>query len=388
MLFFSTSFAVAENDGFKLWLANYQKKHDGIISSAILKKTLTDLELSEKTIQLSQRQPEQHALFWNYMGMTVTDARIKESLAFKQKHKKLLKRIEKKYGVDGDYLVALHALETDLGKNTGTFPLTQTLATMAYSSDNRQEFFEAQLTALLKSYERKMLPLDLTGSWAGAFGYFQFMPSTYVIYGTDEDKDKKINLFSYNDAFGSAANYLSIIGLKKNEPCLVEVKVPDLFKWENLQNQETHSVKAWKEMGISFTHKEKNVADKLEASLLMPEGYKGPSFLAFDNFNVLKKWNKSNYYVISVCELVKGIKGVPRLEKKRFRNKSMSKDKIMMIQKKLFDMGLYDGNIDGIIGEKTRKALQKAQFELGIPADGYPTDELLEIWDLNDKGNN
>jgi len=388
-VFFLFSSSAIADDGFKLWLENYQKKLDGVIEPAILEAALSDLELSEKTIKLSQKQPEQHVLFWNYLGITVNDTRIKEALAFKNKHKKTIKKIEKKYGIDGDYLVALHALETDLGKNTGTFPLTQTLATMAYSSENRKKFFEAQLTALLKSYERKILPLDITGSWAGAFGYFQFMPSTYVMYGTDEDKDKKIDLFSYNDAFGSAANYLLKIGLKKNEPCLVEVKIPSLFKWENLKNKEIHSVKKWKTMGISFVHKEKNINENLEASLLMPEGYKGPSFLAFDNFNVLKKWNKSNYYVISVCELVKGIKGMPRLEKKRFRNKSMSKDKIIMIQKKLFEMGLYDENeIDGIIGDKTRKALQKAQFELGIPADGYPTDELLEIWDLNDKRNN
>ena len=141
-------------------------------------------------------------------------------------------------------------------------------------------------------------------------------------------------------------------------------------------------------MGLSFVNKEKNINSEWKAALLMPEGYKGPSFLTFDNFNILKKWNKSNYYVVSACELVKGIKGMPRLEKKRFRNKAMSKNKIMMIQKKLLMMGLYDGEIDGIIGDKTRKALQKAQFKLGIPADGYPTDELLEIWKLNNEGNN
>ena len=386
LLLFS-SFAFADDD-FKSWIENYRQSIDGIISPKTLEAALNDLELSERTIQLSQKQPEQHALFWNYLGMMVTDVRIKEALEFKRKYIKILKKIEKKYGIDSDYLIALHAVETDLGKNTGNIPLTQTLATMAYISENRKKFFEAQLTALLKSYDRKVLPLNITGSWAGAFGYFQFMPSTYVIYGTDEDKDNKIDLFSYRDAFGSAANYLSKLGLKKNEPCFIEVNVPSVFKWENLKNQETHSVKKWKEMGLSFVNKEKNINEKWNANLLMPEGHQGPSFLIFNNFNILKKWNKSNYYVISACELVRGIKGMPRIKKSRFSNKSMSKSKIMRVQKKLFEMGLYEDKIDGIIGDKTRKAIQKAQFELGIPADGYPTEELLEIWKLNNEGNN
>ncbi|OPZ78501.1 MAG: Membrane-bound lytic murein transglycosylase B precursor [Alphaproteobacteria bacterium ADurb.Bin438] len=377
-------FKVSAEESFELWIENYKKSVSQNISEATIKRAFDNTKIDEKVLKLSQKQPEHVLTFWNYFEKMINDRRIRIGQKFVERRNKELNKLEQQYNVDKHIVTALYAMETDFGRVTGHFDILSSLITLSYSS-NRKDFFKSQLTALLKSIDRGVLDFNLKGSWAGAFGFFQFMPVTYVIYSADGNNDGKINLFTFDDAFASSFRYLSMIGYNKSEPCLIEVSIPNDFDWKVFKNNETHSVKEWLEIGILPVNSDDFSNTSLKAELIMPEGYLGPTFLGFNNFKILQSWNKSNYYVISACQLADAFAYKPIIERKRFLTRAISRPKAMRIQEKLMDLGLYNEGVDGVIGEKTRKALRQVQLEMGLPADGYPTDELFEIWKLNDE---
>ena len=297
IIFSNYSFA---HDSFEKWLNEFKTE---AISKGISEKTLEVLnnaKPSEKTIKLDRNQPEFKLTFQKYKSKVVSDYRLNKAKIEYKKNKPLLDKIEKKYGVNGRLLIALWAIESNFGNNMGKFNLFHTLASLAHDG-RRSKFFRKELFNALMIIEKNMVNnTNLKSGWAGAMGQCQFMPSSFLKYGVDENKDGKIDIWSdKEDIFASMANYLSkngwndryiwgraVSGKNFNEPIKYNKKVKYLSEWSELGLHQTNG-KMLPKVGI-------------KAKLLVIDKSNKNLFLVYDNFETLLKWNRSNYFALSV----------------------------------------------------------------------------------------
>ena len=368
---------------FEEWIEDFRREAvDNGIAAQTLDTAFQSVRLYPEVISSDRKQPEFRRDFQSYIDKAINAQRIKQAQKLLKTHKKLFKEIEEKYKVPAYYLLAFWGMETNFGTRKGSFPTIDVLATLAYDT-RRPDFFRSELLHSVELIQNGLPVEKMTGSWAGAFGNFQFMPSTLRRFGVDYDKDGQIDLWdSLPDALASAANYLSSEGWNPEVGWGREVVLPKKFDWTLIEQEKT--LKEWLDEGIVFADSSAP-SERLstKAELFLPAGVHGPAFLTYSNFKVILKWNKSVLYAIAVGHLADRIQSRPAFAKRYFqRGAAFTLENAMEVQELLSKMGLYSSDIDGVLGRKSREAVRAFQTLYGLPADGYANAPLLHFMRL------
>lgn len=378
-----TVFAPARTvaDSFDAWIASFaeEAKARGIRAETI-DQSFAEVTLVPRVLELDRRQPEFIQTFWRYLDARVTPARIERGRAMLLEHAALLEAVRQRYGVQPRFLVAFWGLESNFGDDMGSFPLVASLATLAYDS-RRAGFFREQLLTLLQLIDRGDASPDARGSWAGAFGQPQFIPSTFKAYAVDFDGDGHPNLWnSLPDVFASSANYLSSIGWDGDSTWGREVVLPYDFPYALAGLETEKSVSEWSQLGVVDIDGGPLPPSNQRASLLLPGGVNGgPALLVYRNFRKIMNWNNAILYAVSVGYLADRIAGSGPFATIRMDDEMpMSRLQVEEMQTLLSRLGLDTGGVDGLVGAKTREAIKRYQQQASLPADGYPTVALLD----------
>jgi membrane-bound lytic murein transglycosylase B len=369
------------SEEFSRWLEDLrQEARTKGISEATLHATLDNLQPIPRIIELDRRQPEFTQTFWGYLDARVTESRIERGRMLLELHAELLESIEKLYDVQPRFLVAFWGLETNFGDYLGSFPVIGSLATLAHDP-RRSDFFRTELLAALSIIDAGHISAsDMTGSWAGAMGQPQFMPSTFVRFAVDADGDGRRDIwYSLPDVFASAANFLSESGWQGDKTWGREVKLPPAFNLELTGLEVEKTLAAWQILGVRKINGDDLSKVKMKGSLILPAGHTGPAFLVYNNYRTILQWNRSDLYAIAVGHLADRISGKGPLAAARpASEQQLSRSQVEKIQELLAALGFDPGPVDGVIGSQTRQAIKEFQRTAKLPADGHPTPELLE----------
>jgi len=354
---------------------------DSGISKDTVESTLSSVKPVARVISADRQQAEFFYTFWHYLDGRVTDTRVERGREMYSKHYDLLHRIYQRYGVRPEYLVAFWGMETNYGSYFGSVPVLDALATLA-CDQRRSEMFTREFVNALSIHETGAMDLTrVKGSWAGAMGHTQFLPSTYLGHAVDYDRDGRRDLFgSLPDAFASSANYLSRIGWEGEQRWGREVLMPFKFDWSLAGLDTRKTVSEWRALGLRDGFGRPLPESEIEGSLLLPMGHKGPAFLVYNNFHTIMKWNASISYALAVGHLADRIAGMGRLTAKRADHVQLLRvAEVSEIQGLLNRLGYESGEPDGVVGRQTRSAARAFQSQAGLPADGYPDHQLLEF---------
>ena len=316
--------------------------------------------------------------FLQFSDRMVSRDRLTQGPRLMQKYAGLFARIEQQYGVPAAVLVAFWGLESDFGSNNGKYPILRAVTTLAYDC-RRPEFFRTQLFDALRIIERGDLrPTEMIGDWAGELGGMQMTPSDYYKYAVDFDGDgRRDAVHSVPDTMASAANFLAGLGWRRGEPWLQEVRVPGELPWEQADVSIKHPRSQWAHWGVTLPDGRPLPADNLPASLLLPMGRFGPAFLAYPNFQAFLGWNQAFVYATTAAYLATRLDGAPPIHRGTGNVATLSGSQVLELQQLLAQRGYLSGKVDGKLGLTTRAAVRQAQLKLGIPADSYPTPDLL-----------
>jgi lytic murein transglycosylase len=314
--------------------------------------------------------------FLEFSQALISKSRLQTGLAKGKEYDAVFDAAMRDYGVPRGILLAFWAFETDFGQVQGDFNTVNALVTLGHDC-RRPELFQPQILAALTLYERGMInPAKTTGAWAGEIGMVQMLPADIIADGVDGDGDGRITLkTSAPDALLSAARKLAALGWAPGQPWLQEVTLPDDFDWALTGLDKRLSVADWARLGAA-PRAGSLPAGSLAASVLLPQGRGGPAFLAYPNFSVLFSWNKSMVYVTTAAYFATRLEGAPPYAAGD-PGPGLSGKEMQRLQEKLAARGHDVGKIDGILGQKTRAAVQKEQQRLGLPADAWPTPDLL-----------
>lgn len=365
---------------FDAWLATFRRE---ALARGITSRTLEEaaplMKLDPAVLSKDRGQGVFAQGFVEFAARMAEGYRIPAGKERIKRNAGVFERIDRDFGVPAPVIVAFWALETDFGANLGDIPTIRALTTLAHDC-RRPELFREQLLAALRILQNGDLSLaQMKGPFAGELGQLQFLPTHYLDYAIDYDGDGHRNLIrSTPDALASAANYAAKLGWRRGEPWLEEVRVPSTFAWDESGLDIEHPRSEWAKRGITRIGGGHLKADGLSASLLLPMGRRGPAFLAYPNFRlVYLQWNKSLVYATTAAYLATRISGQPRMTVAG-KIPSLSLDQTKALQKELAGRGYDIGKIDGVLGAQTRSAVRDMQKKLGMPADAYPTVELLE----------
>ncbi len=368
------------------WLNGLQKE---MLSRGISQKTL-DVAYKGKNyyhpvsavVQQDKKQTEFVLTTCAYVNRLVNKERVKEARKQYKILKKKYQNIEDEYNVPLNYMVAFWGVETNFGQNKGRYNLIDSLTNLSYKN-RRSEFFKNELYNVLKIMEKHQLTGEkIRGSWAGAMGHFQFMPSTYIHYAVDFDGDKVPDIWnSFPDALASAENYLTKLGWKKNEPWGTRVQLPWDVELKDVGRKNYKTIAEWKKAGVkTYGGRELPYGDDMKAALMLPDGRKGPAYLVMSNFNRVMIWNHSDNYALAVVMLADYAadddkKWTPLVAAQQY---TMNSEEILQIQK--FYNRYFKKNIkeDGKLGSQTREAVKALQKAAKLPQDGYPDYRLLK----------
>lgn len=349
------------------------------VDGDLVGRVLPALAPVQRVLELDRRQPEFVQTFGAYLAARVTEARVARGRALLERHGPFLEELLRRYGVPARYLVAFWGLETNYGSYLGDVPTLDALATLACDR-RRGAFFAAEFVDALQLVEREALPLEqLRGSWAGAVGHTQFMPSSYLRYAVDGNGDGRVDLWrSERDALASGANFLRRLGWEPGLRWGRAVRLPRTFPYELAGLGGRRSLRVWAALGVRRADGAPLAALELPASLLLPAGHRGPAFLVYDNFRTVMRWNQSQSYALSVGLLADRLAGAPPLRVAETPAQRLRKADVAAAQRALNGRGHEAGTADGLIGPRTRAALQAFQLQRGLPADGYPDAATLE----------
>jgi membrane-bound lytic murein transglycosylase B len=352
---------------------------DGV-AEHIVAEVMPGLQQQKRVLELDRKQPEFIQTFGGYLTKRVTSLRVEKGRELYARHREFLDQLTREYGVPGRYLVAFWGLETNFGSYMGSMPTLDSLATMA-CDERRSEFFSTELVSALRLMEKHDLRAEsMRGSWAGAVGHTQFMPSNYARYAVDGDGDGLINLWtSARDALASGANFLQDLGWEPELRWGREVRLPPDFAFEYAGLDTEEPLTRWVELGVRQADGAPLPPLALKASLLVPAGHRGPAFLVYQNFDVIMRWNRSESYAIAVGHLADRIAGAGGLRQSPpLEQSALTPVAITELQGYLEAAGYRVGAIDGIPGSATRRALRAFQMDAGMIADGYPDQVSLE----------
>ncbi len=371
--------------GFENWKKSLRQQAlvEGILPR-VFDQALENVSLDPQVIKFDGSQPEFTRNVWDYIDNATSIARINKGKDLIKQHRGLFDEIEKRYGVQREIITAIWAMESDFGRNYGNKYVLQSLATLAYasSSQKRMDFALSELILTLKIIQtKKMDSQNLIGSWAGAMGQPQFMPSSYLKYGVDYNRDGKVDLWqTLPDIFASIANFLAESGWRPGEHWGEEVTLPGQFDWRLNSPAYQLRYQQWQEIGLNKINNKQYAFPQRLASLFIPAGKKGPVFLITHNFSVIKRYNQSSSYALAVAQL-SNLFGLGDKIRGQWpiQDKALSIIQVKQMQSLLNQYGHNVGEIDGKIGTKTREAIRTWQLENGYSGDGYANLKLLTL---------
>jgi lytic murein transglycosylase len=365
---------------FERWLEDVKREAASAgISRATIANVLANVAFDPAIIRKDRGQGVFAQTFLTFSGRMVSSDRLRNGAQRLERYRDAFSRIEKEYGVPGPVIVGFWGLETDFGANSGKSPIVGALATLAYDC-RRPEMFREQLLASLKIVDRgDLTPDQMVGAWAGELGQTQFLPAHYLEFGVDFDGDGRVDLRnSVPDVLASTAKLLQHHGWKRGEPWIQEISVPGELPWREADLNIQHPRSKWAAWGVRQRDGRPLEADNVPASLLLPMGRHGPAFLAFANFKVYTEWNQSLVYATTAAYYATRLAGAPAYNKGKPDIPAYGLQEMRNLQELLMRHGYEVGKLDGVIGAATRDAIRQAQIKFGLPADSYPSDELIQ----------
>lgn len=350
------------------------------ISPAVFDAAFANVGVNPTVVRLDGRQAEFSKPIWEYLDSAASPTRVDSGRAHAANLGPTLDAIEARYGVDGDVVLAIWGMETNYGKNRGDIPVVEGLATLAYDG-RRRAFAEEQLIdALIILQSGDVTPRRMVGSWAGAMGHTQFMPSSYLTYAVDFTGDGHRDVWSDDptDALASAANYLAKMGWVRGAPWGLEVHMPAGFDYSAADQGNRHPVSYWRARGVTLMDG-KPLPDFGEAAIIAPAGARGPTFIVFKNFYVIKRYNNATSYAMGVGHLGDRIGGGDTFVAAWPRDeRELSRTEKVELQERLIAAGYHTGSTDGVIGPDTTNAIRGYQQAAGMTPDGFATAKLLD----------
>ena len=348
------------------------------VSQRTVSAALSSITPDMKIIEAMNNQPEFKTPIWDYLGTLVDEEKVAEGRAMLRKHAATLSAAEQRFGVDRHTIVAVWGVESDFGKAGGKWPLAQALSTAACLAPRRNAFFRGELMAALKIVDRGDIPLEsLNGSWAGAFGHTQFIPTTYLRLAVDGDGDGRRNLVSsIPDALHSTANFMAKAGWQTGASWGYEVKVPAGYSGGSGRNPKK-PVASWAAAGITRIDGGA-LSGSGNAGLLMPAGRNGPAFLVFRNYDAAYAYNGADSYALAISLLSDRIRGKAGIQTPwPTDDPPLSREQRRELQRLLIARGHDVGEPDGAVGAKTRAAIRAIEAEIGMPQTGRPGGKVL-----------
>lgn len=349
------------------------------ISEKTIQQVLSKAKYNQRVIELDRRQPEFTQTFANYFNSRINEERVQRGRELLARHRSILNKIQQESGIPSQYLISFWGLETSYGSNFGDWPVADSLATLA-CNPRRSNFFTQELLNALRIVDAgDISPERMVGSWAGAMGHMQFMPSTFLQYAKDIDGDGRRDLWgSIADAFGSAANFLLHLGWVPGLDWGYEVRLPPNFDYSLARRDHMLSMAEWAELGVTSVSNNALTSSEQRAAVIVPGGYKGPAFLVTKNFYVIMRWNRSEFYALSVGHLADRIAGAAALNRlPPADNIKITREQVRQLQLDLLALGIDAGEADGVMGSSTRQAISRFQQRTQRIADGHLDAALL-----------
>lgn len=365
---------------FAEWRAGFRQRALAAgISAATFDRAFAGVTPNDRVMELDRFQPEFTRPIWVYLDSAVSDSRIENGRRELAAHSATLSRVKAKYGVDPTVVLAIWGLESAYGVNYGSIPVIESLATLAYEG-RRRAFAEEQLIEALRIINAgDVTPGRMVGSWAGAMGHTQFIPTSFQAYAVDFDGDGRRDLWAADpaDALASTANYLSRFGWRQGEPWGVEVALPRGFDYTLADQDNRRPISDWRAAGVTLIDGGA-LPDHGEAAILLPAGAKGPAFALFHNFNVIRRYNNATSYALAVGHLSDRIAGGGPFHADWPRSDPpLSRPETEEMQRRLTALGFDTQGVDGIIGPMSRAAIRSFQTARGLTPDGYASAALL-----------
>ena len=380
----ATTTARAQSTDFATWLNSFRAEAAAAgVSNEVMDEAFAGVTVNQRVYDLNDNQPEFTRAIWDYLDTSLSERKIENGRAALSENRILLSLIEDAYGVDAEIIAAIWGQESAYGRILGDYDAIQALATLGFEG-RRTAYGRSQLIGALKIIQNGYADREqLKGSWAGAMGHTQFIPTTYLAYAIDHDGDGQRNIWSdLGDVFASTANYLSVSRYRADEPWGLEARLPSGFDYGLANASVRKPLAEWASLGVEAVRGDL-LADQdpnLRGRLIVPAGAQGPAFVVFENFEAILKYNRSTAYALAVVLLSEEIAGrsgqVATLWPRDDR--PLSLDERKKLQRALANQGYNPGPIDGIIGAGTRTALKKWQKNNGRPADGYASAKVLE----------
>ncbi|POF29023.1 lytic murein transglycosylase [Roseibium marinum] len=377
-LFLAGSPALAQQCGgdFRQFLAGVKQEAVAKgLSARAADQTLAGAQIDRKVLSRDRAQGVFKLTFLDFSKRVISGYRMKNGAANMKKYAGIFQRTQQDYGVPAPVITAFWALETDFGAVQGDFNTVNALATLAHDC-RRPHLFRPQLIAAIEMVQHGDLdPRNTTGAWAGEIGMVQMLPEDIIKFGKDGDGDGHVKLKeSASDAILTAGAFIHHLGWRKGEPWLQEVTVPQNLDWASTGLDKTRTGAQWASLGVQPRWGQ--ISANLPASLLLPQGRKGPAFLAYPNYNIYLEWNQSFIYTTTAAYFATRLAGAPVYNAGN-PEQGLNDAQMKQLQTKLTNKGYDVGKIDGILGSGTRAAVQDVQQKLGMPADAWPTPALL-----------
>jgi lytic murein transglycosylase len=350
------------------------------ISAQTFRAATNGIAHDPKVLELASAQPEFKTPIWDYMAALVDDERVDDGKAAMKQHAQALANAESRYSVDRYTIAAVWGVESNFGKNLGKMPLVQSFATLICANHRRKDFFKGELMATLKIIERGDIdPSRLNGSWAGAFGQTQFMPTTYQRLAVDGDGDGRRDLVdSVPDAVASTANFLRVAKWQNGQPWGYEVRLPRGFNASGAGRKNRHAVSHWAAMGVTRIDG-RPLSGDAPIGILIPAGVNGPAFAVTKNFDALYSYNAAESYGLAIAVLSDRLRGRAGIQAEwPTDDPPLSRAERRDLQTRLAARGYDVGEPDGKVGSKTRDAIKEIERSLGMPATGRPGAKVLE----------
>ncbi|PTQ74950.1 lytic murein transglycosylase [Celeribacter persicus] len=373
---------IASQAGFEAWIESFKvrARREGI-SETTLREAFRGVRYNADVIAKDRHQSEFTKQIWDYLDSAASPTRVSNGQKAMRQHARVLDGIERVYGVDKYVVAAIWGLESAYGEHRGDINVIEAMATLAYDG-RRGRFFEQQLIAALKILQKgDTHARNMKGSWAGAMGHTQFIPTSFEAFAVDGNGDGKRDIWSNDptDALASTAAYLARHGWNKGQPWGVEVRLPRGFDYTSARRDNMRAPSDWAALGVVGVDG-KPVPNYGRASILLPAGAQGAAFMIFDNFAVLERYNKADAYVIGVGHLSDRLKGGSEIQASWPRGYApLSFKEREQMQRILKRKGFLDDKVDGIVGPNTINAIRAFQASVGVTPDGYPSQELLKL---------
>lgn len=371
---------------FVAWLETMKAEARRVgVSGRTADAAFARIRINDRVIELNENQPEFSRAIWDYMDGAVSSERVARGRSLMRQYRHTLGKAERGFGVPSSIVTAIWGLESNFGSNLGGFNVVEALATLGFEG-RRAPFGREQLIAALKILEEgDITPSRMVGSWAGAMGQTQFIPTVFLQYAKDGNGDGRRDLWDTRaDVFVSTSNYLKEKGWQTGAPCFDEVRLPDGFDHSQADISIEKPVRDWGEAGVVLIDgrglsRRKGQDRDAPSAIILPAGHKGPAFIAYPNFKVVLAYNNAISYALAICQLSQRFIGGPGFRKDwpRYEEPILARRDRVELQMLLGQKGLDVGEADGVIGRRTREAIRSYQRQVGMVPDGFPTQELL-----------